>query len=242
MREILGRRRRLRLRRRGRPAQLDAALTCATAWQWPVLPGVGPEAAGGRGGRGRGRGCACPDPECAVPGAHPFDPGLLAATTDARMVRWWWTNRPTAPIVLATGGRAPCALSLSAVAAARALVELDRMGVRLGPVVATPTRWSLLVAPYDLERLGELLHAQDWVPSSLRFHGEGGYLVLPPSEVGAGQVRWERAPSPEPRQRARGKGPAPAPAAPWLPDVGAVLDALVTASSGAPDGGSRLAY
>ncbi|GAA2432003.1 bifunctional DNA primase/polymerase [Streptomyces pulveraceus] len=236
MREILGRRRRLRLRRRGRPAQLDAALTCATAWQWPVLPGVGPEAAGGRGGRG----CACPDPECAVPGAHPFDPGLLAATTDARMVRWWWTNRPTAPIVLATGGRAPCALSLPAVAAARALVELDRMGVRLGPVVATPTRWSLLVAPYDLERLGELLYAQDWVPSSLRFHGEGGYLVLPPSEVGAGQVRWERAPSSEPRPRARGK--APAPAAPWLPDVGAVLDALVTASSGAPDGGSRLAY
>ncbi|MFE6664016.1 bifunctional DNA primase/polymerase [Streptomyces sp. NPDC057697] len=238
MREILGRRRRLRLRSKGRPAQLDAALTCATAWQWPVLPGVGPVPAGGRGGRG----CACPDPECAVPGAHPFDPGLLAATTDARMVRWWWTNRPTAPIVLATGGRAPCALSLPAVAAARALVELDRMGVRLGPVVATPTRWSLLVAPYDLERLGELLYAQDWVPSSLRFHGEGGYLVLPPSEVGAGQVRWERAPAPAPRTRSRGKGPQPAPAAPWLPDVGTVLDALVRASSGAPDGGSRLAY
>ncbi|MFD7495510.1 bifunctional DNA primase/polymerase, partial [Streptomyces sp. NPDC059832] len=162
--------------------------------------------------------------------------------TDERLVRWWWTNRPTAPIVLATGGRAPCALSLPAVAAALALTELDRMGVRLGPVVATPTRWSLLVAPYDLERLGELLHAQDWVPSSLRFHGEGGYLVLPPSEVGAGQVRWERAPSPEPRPRPHGRDPVPAPAAPWLPDVGAVLDALVEASSGAPDGGSRLAY
>lgn len=108
-------------------------------------------------------------------------------------------------------------------AAARALVELDRMGVRLGPVVATPTRWSLMVAPYSLERLGELLHAQDWVPSSLRFHGEGGYLVVPPSEVGAGQVRWERAPASD---------------APWLPDVGTVLDALVEASSGAPDGGS----
>ncbi|MET9656069.1 bifunctional DNA primase/polymerase [Streptomyces sp. NPDC006510] len=238
MREILGRRR--RLRRRGRPAQLDAALTCASAWQWPVLPGVGLEAAGGRGGRGRG--CACPDPECAVPGAHPFDPGLLAATTDERMVRWWWANRPTVPILLATGGRAPCALSLPAVAAARALVELDRMGVRLGPVVATPTRWSLLVAPYTLERLGELLYAQDWVPSSLRFHGEGGYLVLPPSEVGAGQVRWERIPSPEAGPRPNGRGPAPASAAPWLPDVGAVLDALVEASSGAPDGGSRLAY
>jgi hypothetical protein len=145
------------------------------------------------------------------------------------MVRWWWNNRPTAPIMLATGGRAPCALSLPAVAGARALAGLDRMGMRLGPVVATPTRWSLLVAPYTLERLGELLHAKDWVPSSLRFHGEGGYLVLPPSGVGAGQVRWERA-------------PAPGSAAPWLPDVEAVLDALVEASTSAPDGGSRLAY
>ncbi|MFG2625271.1 bifunctional DNA primase/polymerase [Streptomyces sp. NPDC048473] len=240
MREILGRRRRLRLRRRVRPAQLDAVLTCATAWQWPVLPGVGLGAAGGRGDRDRG--CACPDPECVVPGAHPFDPGLLAATTDERMVRWWWANRPTAPIVLATGGSAPCALSLPAVAAARALAELDRMGTRLGPVVATPTRWSLLVAPYTLERLGELLHAKDRVPSSLRFHGEGGYLVLPPSEVGTGQVRWERAPSPGSRLRSDRGEPLPGSASPWLPDVGAVLDALVEASNSAPDGGSRLAY
>lgn len=227
MREILGRRRRHRPRRKGSPAQLDAALTCATAWKWPVLPGAGLATAGVRGERGRG--CACPDPECAVPGAHPFDPGLLAATTDARMVRWWWTNRPTAPVVLATGGQAPCALSLPAVAGARALTALDAMGLRLGPVVATPTRWSLLVAPYTLERLGELLHAKDRVPSSLRFHGEGGYLVLPPSEVGTGQVRWERAPLARPE-------------APWLPDVESVLDALVEASNSAPGGGTRLAY
>ncbi|MFG2429819.1 bifunctional DNA primase/polymerase [Streptomyces sp. NPDC048590] len=227
MREILGRRRRHRPRRKGSSAQLDAALIFATARKWPVLPGVGLAAGAVRGERGRG--CACPDPECAVPGAHPFDPGILAATTDARMVRWWWTNRPAAPVVLATGGRAPCALSLPAVAGARALTALDGMGLRIGPVVATPTRWSLLVAPYTLERLGELLHAQDRVPSSLRFHGEGGYLVLPPSEAGTGQVRWERP-------------PAAGDAELWLPDVESVLDALVEASNGAPDGGSRLAY
>ncbi len=57
-------------------------------------------------------GCSCPDPDCVVPGAHPYDPGLLAATTDERMVRWWWTARPDAPVVLATGGGAPCAVSL----------------------------------------------------------------------------------------------------------------------------------
>ncbi|MFF9324457.1 bifunctional DNA primase/polymerase [Streptomyces sp. NPDC014776] len=213
MREILGRRRRLlsRLsrRRNGRPEVIDAALTFATRWRWPVLPGVAADP------EGRSR-CACPDPECTVPGAHPFDPGLLAATTDERMVRWWWTNRPAAPIILATGGTAPCAVSLPAPAAARALAALDREGLRLGPVIASDTRWSILVRPYSMEQLGELLYAKDFVPGSLRFHGEGGYIALPPSGTGGGPVRWERA-------------PLPGSATPWVPDVEAVVDAVVDA-------------
>ncbi|MEV5781719.1 bifunctional DNA primase/polymerase [Streptomyces sp. NPDC048448] len=210
MREILGRRRRLLSRRNnGSPEMLSAALTFAADWRWPVLPGVAPDP------QGRAR-CGCPDPECTVPGAHPFDPGLLAATADERMVRWWWTNRPSAPIVLATGGRAPCAVSLPAPAAARALDALDRKGMRLGPVVAAPTRWAILVAPYSMEQLGELLYAKDFVPGSLRFHGEGGYIALPPSETGQGRIRWERA-------------PLPGSAAPWVPGVEAVVDAVVEA-------------
>ncbi|MEU3415693.1 bifunctional DNA primase/polymerase [Streptomyces sp. NPDC006658] len=210
MREILKRRRRLLSRRNGgRPELIGAALTFATEWQWPVLPGVAPDP------QGRAR-CACPDPECTVPGAHPFDPGLLAATTDARMVRWWWTDRPDAPIILATGDPAPCAVSLPALAASRALALLDRRGMRLGPVIASPTRWSLLVKPYSMEQLGELLYAKDFVPGSLRFHGTGGYIALPPSETGQGAVRWERA-------------PLPGSAAPWVPDVEAVVDAVVDA-------------
>ncbi|WP_393098051.1 bifunctional DNA primase/polymerase [Streptomyces sp. LN325] len=210
MREILGRRRRLLSRRNnGSPEMLSAALTFAADWRWPVLPGVAPDP------QGRAR-CGCPDPECTVPGAHPFDPGLLAATADERMVRWWWTNRPSAPIVLATGGRAPCAVSLPAPAAARALDALDRKGMRLGPVVAAPTRWAILGAPYSMEQLGELLYAKDFVPGSLRFHGEGGYIALPPFETGQGRIRWERA-------------PLPGSAAPWVPGVEAVVDAVVEA-------------
>ncbi|MFD7095558.1 bifunctional DNA primase/polymerase [Streptomyces xanthophaeus] len=250
MREILGRRlQRLRKRLQSRswsrrsaagagrpPALLDAALTCAAVWQWPVLPGVG------RSGTDSSK-CACPDPDCVVPGAHPFDPGLLAATTDPRMVTWWWTNRPTAPVLLATGGAAPCAVSLPAAAAARALVRLDAQGMRLGPVLATPTRWSLLVAPYSLERLGELLYAKDHVPSSLRFHGEGGYVLLPPSAASSGgQVRWEREPGLQLLSRNQSRQRPADGARIWLPEVEAVVDALVEASSGAPGGGSRLAY
>lgn len=159
MREILGRRRRLLSQHDdGQPELIGAALTYATQWQWPVLPGAAPDP------RSRSR-CGCPDPECTVPGAHPFDPGLLAATTDARMVRWWWANRPTAPIVLATGGGAPCAVSLPALPAAHALAALDRAGLRLGPVVASPSRWSLLVRPYSMEQLGELLYARTSSPA-----------------------------------------------------------------------------
>ncbi|GGV73094.1 MULTISPECIES: bifunctional DNA primase/polymerase [Streptomyces] len=210
MREIPGRRRRIRSRHGdGTPESVDAALTFATRWQWPVVPGVGLDA------RQPDR-CACPDPDCTVPGAHPLDPGLLAATTDARMVRWWWTSRPGAPIVLATGGKAPCAVSLPALPAARALRALDRVGMRLGPVVASPTRWAILVQPYSMEQLGELLYAKDFVPGSLRFHGEGGYLALPPSRTGAGPIRWERA-------------PLPGSASPWVPGVEAVVDAVVDA-------------
>lgn len=199
---------------------MGAALTYATQWHWPVLPGVAPDP------QGRSR-CGCPKPECGAPGAHPFDPGLLAATSDARMVRWWWTNRPTAPVILATGrGSAPCAVSLPAAPAARALAALDRLGLRLGPVVASPDRWFILVQPYSLEQLGELLYAKDFVPGSLRFHGEGGYLPLPPSETGRGVIRWERA-------------PLPGSAAPWAPGVEAVVDAAVEALTGtgvsAPD-------
>ncbi|MEW2045625.1 bifunctional DNA primase/polymerase [Streptomyces sp. NPDC005476] len=210
MREILGKRRRLLSQSSDRgPELIDSALTFATEWQWPVLPGVTADP------QGRSR-CGCPDPECTVPGAHPFDPGLLAATTEARMVRWWWSNRPAAPIILATGGTAPCAVSLPALAASRALVALDRQGIRLGPVVASPTRWSFLVRPYTMEQLGELLYAKDFVPGSLRFHGEGGYIALPPSETGGGDIRWERA-------------PLPGSASPWVPDVEAVVDAVVDA-------------
>jgi hypothetical protein len=107
-------------------------------------------------------------------------------------------------------------VSLPALAAARALAALDQAGMRLGPVVASPTRWSILVRPYSMEQLGELLYAKDFVPGSLRFHGRGGYIALPPSQTGAGPIHWERA-------------PLPGSAAPWVPDVEAVVDAVVEA-------------
>jgi hypothetical protein len=176
-----------------------AASLYATHWNWPVLPGAGIRSArrSAHPALSPADHCACPDPLCAAPGAHPFEPGLLAATTDPRMVAWWWRRRPQAPVLLATGeGEAPCALSVPAAVGPATLASLDRARVRTGPVVAGPERWALLVAPYDLARLGELLYAMDRVPGALRFHGRGGYLVLPPSRTGTGTTGWARGPLP----------------------------------------------
>ncbi|MHA6761736.1 bifunctional DNA primase/polymerase [Streptacidiphilus sp. PAMC 29251] len=210
------------LRRRERPLLLATALTCAVDWDWPVLPG----AAAGRDG------CDCPRPDCPTPGAHPYEPSLLAATTDPRMVRWWWGRRPDAPVLLATGGRVS-AVSLPAAAGVLVLEYFDTLRIRTGPVIATPTRYVLLVAPYTMQELAELLIAQEWVPTSLRYHGTGGYAVLPPSRTGTGGVRWVR--EPEPDEADEGS------AAPWLPGVGQLMSALVAASAATPDG-ERLAY
>ncbi|MDJ1136182.1 bifunctional DNA primase/polymerase [Streptomyces iconiensis] len=255
MREILGRRRSLWAwvqlpgrrfwakpgRYPHRSPLRNAALIAATEWRWPVVPGAALSTPGSRRPPKQAQSggtpalCSCPDPDCVVPGAHPFDPVLLAATKDPAMIRWWWTNRPEAPVVLATGGDSPCALSLPAVAGARALAVFDATGVRVGPVVATPTRFSFLVAPYAMEELGDLLYAQDHVPSSLRFHQSGGYVALPPSSTGAGKVRWERRPdcgTGGPGERER----------PWLPRMESLIDVLIEESAASPDTGSRLAY
>ncbi|MDH6119445.1 bifunctional DNA primase/polymerase [Kitasatospora sp. GAS204B] len=251
--------------RRTRQALLQAALTCAERWRWPVVPGaVLVERVGGLGDLGvpgePGPGepvagepmviCSCGDARCAVPAAHPHDQSLLAATTDARMVRWWWERHsPQAPVIVATGG-AVAAVSLPAVAGGRLLEYLAALRLPTGPVLAGPTRWALLVAPYSYPELAELLVDQERtlcsggapgeVPSSVRYHGPGGFLVLPPSRVGDGGtpgrrlregagVRWVRRPVPGP-----GGGV-------WLPPVASLLEALVAAGSAAPDG-SRLAY
>ncbi|MEV6103253.1 bifunctional DNA primase/polymerase [Streptomyces sp. NPDC051940] len=229
MRETPGKRmrRRLRLPRSAQAPLPAAALGYATGYGWPVLPGAGlapdretrPAAPVVMHRPGRARRCGCPAADCAQPGAHPFEPPLLAATSDARMVAWWWERRPDAPVILATGGRGPSAVSLPAVAGARALRALDRLGVRTGPVLATPDRWALLVRPYSLADLGELLSELDWVPATLRFHGDGGYLALPPAATGPGRVRWEREPG----------TPEPGTGAPWLPEIGTVIGELVEA-------------
>ncbi|MER7765991.1 bifunctional DNA primase/polymerase [Kitasatospora sp. NPDC096140] len=190
-----------------RAARLAAALAAAVDHRWPVVPGT--VLSGGR--------CSCGDRDCTVPGVHPHDPSLLAATTDARMVRWWWERQSPDATVLAATGSTVSAVSLPAEAGARALAYLGALRMPLGPVLAMPGRYALLVAPYSLDALGEMLAQLPWVPGSLRYHGPGGFLPLPPGGS-AGRVRWVLAPRP-------GAGGGV-----WLPQVGPLLGELVDAT------------
>ncbi|MFJ5230393.1 bifunctional DNA primase/polymerase [Kitasatospora sp. NPDC088391] len=195
--------------RRSRSLALTAALQAAVGFGWPVVPGARPL-------RGASGPCSCADRACATPGAHPCDPPLEAATTDPRMVRWWWEHRaPGAPVLAATGG-ALGAVSLPRPAGPWLLRHLDEIGVPYGPVLGTPGRFVLLTAPYTLPELGGLLAERPWVPGVLRYHGPGGYLVLPPSRTGAGPVHWVS---------------RPGPGRPWLPEVGTLLGGMITASA-----------
>ncbi|OIV38457.1 hypothetical protein BIV57_05485 [Mangrovactinospora gilvigrisea] len=171
-----------RRRRARRTVVSAAALRCAEQWNWPVLPGAGldPQGSGA---------CVCRrGEECPFPGEHPLDPPLLAATADPRMVRWWWTARPDAPLLVATGSR------VAAVSLPRAAQRAGMMTLGRGPVVVTPSRVVWLMRPYSFEQLGELLSDFEWVPGTVRFHGEGGWVTLPPSRGGSGVVRWGRLP------------------------------------------------
>ncbi|WP_436772238.1 bifunctional DNA primase/polymerase [Yinghuangia sp. YIM S09857] len=223
MRELLGK------RRRERSALLSAALACAQ-WKWAVVPGAGLDRWAST--------CSCGRDDCPLPGAHPAPPAapdgsgrsqgttgrppILAASTDERMVRWWWSRFPDAPVVLATGRRV-AALSVPEEAGVRAMGQLRMLGVRTGPIVAAPGRYAFLVAPYSLDELADLLDRYGLdrygaVPFTLRCHGDDGYLALPPSRVPGGPLRWIVPPTAQ---------AVPGAPAPWLPHVSDLVRTLV---------------
>src|SRR4051794_14661762 len=117
-------------RRRGRPpAGATAVAEYTGLWGWAVAPGA--RAAAGV--------CSCGATACAAPGAHPLDfarevpPGAtLSMATDA------WAEVPGASMLLPTG-RTFDVLDVAEAAGRRALVRMERMGLPLGPVAATPT-------------------------------------------------------------------------------------------------------
>ncbi|MEI5101333.1 bifunctional DNA primase/polymerase [Streptomyces sp. PmtG] len=182
-------------RRRGRGAAASECTAVAEytgLWGWAAVPGA--RAQDGR--------CSCGARACpAPPGAHPLDfapevpaGATLDEVTDA------WGQFPGAAVMLPVG-RAFDVIEVAETAGRRALVRLERMGLPLGPVSATPDgRTHFLVAPGAATELPQLLYRMGWDDAALDLGalGPGSHITAPPSDRGGlGPVRWLRAPDPD---------------------------------------------
>lgn len=177
-------------RRRTRASVCSVIAEYTARLGWAVAPG----SRAPRGGR-----CDCGDPCCAAPGAHPLPyadeipPGATGEQVTAA-----WGRTPGASVLL-PAGRTFDVLDVVEDAGCRAMVRLERMGLRLGPVLATPTGRALFfVAPGAADELPRLLYRMGWDDAALdlRCLGRGEYVTAPPSDLsGHGPVRWLRPPS-----------------------------------------------
>ncbi|MGV9341651.1 bifunctional DNA primase/polymerase [Streptomyces sp. NPDC003688] len=177
-------------RRRGRSPECTAVAEFTGLWGWDVVPGA--RAASGV--------CSCGRANCPAPGAHPLEfaaPVPAGATLDE--VGRAWAEVPGAAAMLPVG-RAFDVIEVAEAAGRRALVRLERMGLPLGPVAATPEgRAHFLVAPGAAAELPRLLYRLGWddpAALDLRGLGPGTYITAPPSDRGGlGPVRWLRPPA-----------------------------------------------
>ncbi|WP_077798904.1 bifunctional DNA primase/polymerase [Streptomyces sp. JHA26] len=177
-------------RRRGRASEVTAVAEFTGLWGWDVVPGA--RAAAGA--------CSCGRRDCPAPGAHPlvFAPELPAGSTldEAGAA---WAEFPGAAVMLPVG-RTFDVIEVAEAAGRRALARLERMGLPLGPVAATPEgRAHFFVAPGAAAELPRLLYRMGWDdPASLDLHGlgPGTHVTAPPSDRGGlGPVRWLRPPA-----------------------------------------------
>lgn len=189
-----------------------AALSYIEDRHWDVVPGTSVVRTDGAWA------CSCGDPACQALGAHPAhrDWGRQITAQPSRVHAWWDAN-PEAAILLPTG-RAFDVLDVPEQAGCLALARLERGGVSLGPVAATPTRrLYFFVLPGAKAKLPELLVRSGWgrILLDLRCHGEREWVLAPPSRMGvAGQVQWARPPGESNR---------------WLPEAGELVPTLAYA-------------
>jgi Bifunctional DNA primase/polymerase, N-terminal len=213
---------RLRRGRRRVAGRMAATAVDYAAAGWPVCLGAhlrGEQARHTRHGalqRGRvrdpGRACSCDRIGCPAPGAHPISPAWqIEATSDPGGAARRWHDRPEANIILVTG-RVFDVLDVPAAAGTAALAQMERTGVRAGPValseeaLAADDRALFFVAtrgaPADEDEWWSChldCEPDDFAPvAGLRWHTRDSFVVAPPSRYGRGTAHWAREPGEHP--------------------------------------------
>jgi hypothetical protein len=162
--------------------------------------------------------CSCGSPQCAEIGSHPAQRDWQKRISgQPSKAHEWWTATPDASVLLPTG-RAFDVLEVSEAAGCLGLARMERAGVNVGPVAATPTRrMYFFVLPNARPKTVKLLATLGWGRTALDLscRGAGDYIVAPPSRMGVlGHAQWVRRPS-ETNS--------------WMPDVDELLAPLAYA-------------
>lgn len=191
-------------RRRTHAAVCTTVAQYAGLYGWSVVPGA-------RAARGGGA-CSCGDPACRAPGAHPLPRAEeIPGGTPPDQAAAAWARVPGASVLL-PAGRSFDVLDVAEASGHRALVRLERMGLRLGPVLRTPAgRAQFFVAPGAAAELPHLLYRMGWDDAllDLRCLGPGDHVTAPPSDyAGLGPVRWLREPPRDTMRRLVPRSPA----------------------------------
>lgn len=169
-----------------RPAELLHAALSYAAEGWKVFPLFEINAAGA---------CACGSAGCTSPGKHPRSfQGVLNATTDEATIRKWWGVAPNANI----GGTGPVVIDIDNDTHKKAdgtgkdgFASLAALEAEHGELPPTRTHRSgsngahLIFARPDVDKVanGSDVFGKG---SGIDVKGDGGYVVLPPSNHASG--------------------------------------------------------
>jgi hypothetical protein len=161
--------------------ELRAGALCLVDHGWPVVPGTWWQDGGWR---AADSGSGIDSGADSVPA---IAAGVAAASSDPAQVAKWWAEAPYA-VLLATG-RVLDVIEMPAWMGRRVAGRLRSFGVA-SPLAATPTgRWWLPVDP------GTAAPADELVEAGVIRHGEGSWVIAPPSEAADGLVHWRVHPS-----------------------------------------------
>lgn len=152
------------------PTELMAALEYA-ARGWSVFPVHTPSSA-------EIVACSCRNPICRSPGKHPRTPrGFKDASTDAKQIKHWWDQWPTANVGIATGNGL---LVLDVDPRNGGMTSLEELEKEHGPIRTRKVRtgsggWHFYFKTTDPIR------GRSGVRLGLDIKADGGYVVAPPS-------------------------------------------------------------
>ncbi len=132
--------------------------------------------------------CTCGKADCKSPGKHPLTKaGFKEATDDAAQIRKWWAERPWANIGLATGS----GLAVFDIDGPEGAAELRALVAQHGKLPPTLTQATGRGFHFVFATRAGAGEVRSSAVGKIHVRGEGGYILLPPSDhISGKKYRW----------------------------------------------------